>query len=114
MSLFYEKPVYREARELYKQIKKHTDKTQREYRYYFIVPEMVKICDVMKYIAKFDKSNSLNFLENAITVIGDLKIDIRNWFEINLITEKGFAILSDQTEKVYRQLKGWHNHMKQE
>ena len=110
MGKFYCLAVYNALRKLYESLKTNTSKMPRDDRYTHVIPLMKVVESVMADIAFANDSEPKSvFLEPAIEKVERLQITVRNLFELHLITEKGFSRLSENSEAVLRQLKGWNN-----
>jgi len=110
---FYKLGVYNTYRYLFKKIYEHTQNTPRFYKYSLVLElsnmvenQMMAINDINEL--EFTDNTRVEFLNNMIHEIDNkIKIRIRNLYELRLITKKGFGDLSNYTEKISRQLKGW-------
>lgn len=109
MGKYYCLNVYDASRKLYECLKTNTRKMPRDDRYTHVLPLMKTIEGIMVSIAfANDVEIKSDFLEPAIEKMERMQITFRNLFELNLLTEKGFSRISDSSEAVLRQLKGWN------
>ena len=108
---FYNLPVYNATRILYKEIKDHTNKTSRDERIAFVIPIMRKINDMMVNFAYMDDNNIISMIDKNIKTLINIQINIRNWFELKVITKKGFAAISNKSAQVMKQLINWKKHL---
>lgn len=104
---FYSLPAYNATRLLYAEIKMHTNKTSRDERVVFVIPVMKKISDMMVNFAYMSDDDILSFLDKNIEILKNIQINIRNWFEVKLITKKGFAAISNKSAQIMVQLVNW-------
>lgn len=105
---YYKLPIYNALRIFYKGIKIHTNKTSKDEREAFVIPVMQKIDEMMTNIAYLNESNEkITYIDENIDIIRKIQIKIRNWFEMGVITKKGFGSLCDDSAKVVRQFNGW-------
>lgn len=111
---FYNLPVYNATRILYKEIKDHTNKTSRDERAAFVIPIMRKINDMMVNYAYMDDGNIISMIDKNIKTLINIQINIRNWFELKVITKKGFASISNKSAQVMKQLINWKTHLENE
>lgn len=108
MAKYYTLSVYNAARRLYEALKTNTQKMSRDERFAFVIPLMGKVEDIMATISfANDAEVKSTVLEPAIAEIRRMQVRFRNLQELHLITEKGFAVLSERSEAVRRQLCGW-------
>lgn len=109
MGKYYCLNVYDASRKLYESLKTNTGKMPRDDRYVHVLPIMKTIEGIMASIAfANDAEIKSDFLKPAIEKMERIQITFRNLYELHLLTEKGFSRLSDNSEAVLRQLKGWN------
>jgi len=111
---FYNLPVYNATRILYTEIKLHTNKTSRDERAAFVIPVMKKINDMMVNFAYMDDENIISMLDKNIKILVNIQINIRNWFELKVITKKGFAAITNKSAQTMKQLMSWKKHLENE
>ena len=108
MASYYTLSVYNETRRLYFELHNSTRKMPREERYAFVVPLMQQVEKIMSAIAAANEAQvKSTILEPAIETICAMQVTLRNLHELALLTKKGFSNISERTEAVKRQLKGW-------
>ena len=108
MGKFYLLNVYNAARKLYQSLKVNTGKMPRDDRYTHVLPMLRSVEKIMSCIAEAnDEDVKTEILTPAIERVSAIQITVRNLVELNLLTKKGFSRISDNSEALKRQLKGW-------
>ena len=110
MAKFYELNVYHAASQLYLSLNKHTEKMPKKYWYAHIPGILQKIEEIMVVISFANNTkDKSSVLIPAIHDVERLQITLRNFYEVKIISKKGFASLAEASEKLLRQLRGWSN-----
>lgn len=109
MAKYIDLPVYKKALDLVFSLTNSTQKTPKDIRFSRVTKMKNDVMDIAKYIAYANDIDSerVAYIEKAVEVLNDIKIDVRSLLDLKYISKTGFSAITLSEAKLSRQLEGW-------
>ena len=109
MAKYIDLPVYKRALDLVFSLTNSTQKMPKDIRFSRVTKMKNDVMDIAKYIAYANDADSerVAYIEKAVEVLNDIKIDVRSLLDLKYISNTGFSAITLSEAKLSRQLEGW-------
>ena len=109
MAKYIDLPVYKRALDLVFSLTNSTQKMPKDIRFSRVTKMKNDVMDIAKYIAYANDADSerVAYIEKAVEVLNDIKIDVRSLLDLKYISKAGFSAITLSEAKLSRQLEGW-------